>query len=50
MELTRLTAKCTATVPSDVRRALKLRAGDAIEWKVADSEERVRKARDDDGS
>lgn len=44
MELSRLTSKHQATVPADVRAALKLKAGDTIEWEVADGVARVRKA------
>lgn len=46
METSRLTSKYQATVPADVRKALGLKAGDAIAWEVsADGEARVRKAR-----
>jgi len=34
MEMTKLTSKHQATVPAEVRAALGLRAGDAIEWEV----------------
>ena len=46
MEMTKLTTKHQATVPSEIRVALGLKAGDAIEWEVGpDGDARVRKAR-----
>lgn len=45
MEMTKLTSKYQATVPADVRAALGLKAGDAIEWDIVDGVARVRKAR-----
>lgn len=45
MEVTKITSKHQATVPAEVRAALGLRAGDAIEWAVGDDGvARVRKA------
>ena len=44
MEMSKLTSKHQATVPSDVRLALGLAAGDSIEWEVRDGVARVRKA------
>ena len=45
METSKLTSKHQATVPADVRAALGLKAGDAIEWEVGeDGTARVRKA------
>ena len=49
MEMTKLTSKYQATVPADVRAALGLKAGDAIEWDIVDGVARVRKARPVDG-
>ncbi len=46
MEMTKLTSKHQATVPMEIRVALGLKAGDAIEWEIgSDGEARVRKAR-----
>ena len=46
MEITKITSKHQATVPAEVRAALGLRAGDAIEWAVGeDGAARVRKAK-----
>jgi AbrB family looped-hinge helix DNA binding protein len=45
MEMTRLTSKHQATVPADVRRALELKAGDAIEWEVTGGVANVRKVK-----
>jgi AbrB family looped-hinge helix DNA binding protein len=45
MEVTKITSKHQATVPAEVRAALGLKAGDAIQWEVAeDGAARVRKA------
>ena len=45
MEITKITSKHQATIPAEVRAALGLRAGDAIEWVVGDDgAARVRKA------
>ena len=45
MEISRLTSKYQATVPALVRKALELRAGDAVAWSVAaDGAVRIRKA------
>lgn len=45
MEMTKLTSKYQATVPAEIRAALGLKAGDAIEWEVGDDGvARVRKA------
>jgi antitoxin PrlF len=44
VETSKLTSKHQATVPADVRAALGLRAGDTIEWEVADGAVRVRKS------
>jgi antitoxin PrlF len=45
MEVTKITSKHQATVPAEVRAALGLKAGDAIEWVVDDAGvARVRKA------
>jgi antitoxin PrlF len=48
MKMSRLTTKYQATVPADVRSALGLKAGDAIEWVVEGGVAKVRKARDVD--
>lgn len=46
MEMSKLTSKHQATVPAEIRAALGLKAGDAIQWEVAeDGAARVRKAR-----
>ena len=45
MDVSRLTSKHQATVPAGIRTALGLKAGDAIQWEVAeDGAARVRKA------
>jgi len=45
MEMSKLTSKHQATVPAEIRAALGLKAGDAIQWDVAeDGAARVRKA------
>lgn len=41
----RLTSKYQATIPGAVRKALDLRAGDAISFEIEDGEIRLRKAR-----
>ena len=44
--MSKLTSKHQATVPAEVRKALHLKAGDAIEWVVDDAGvAHVRKAR-----
>jgi antitoxin PrlF len=41
----RLTSKYQATIPEPVRKALHLRAGDAIAFDLEDNQVRIRKAR-----
>lgn len=45
METSRITSKHQATVPSDVRAALRLKAGDTLAWEVGADIVTVRKAR-----
>jgi AbrB family looped-hinge helix DNA binding protein len=42
--ISKLTRKCQATIPLPVRKALGLKAGDAIAFDVEDGEVRLRKA------
>lgn len=45
MDMSKLTSKHQATVPAEIRAALGLKAGDSIQWEVAeDGSARVRKA------
>ena len=44
MHTSRLTSKFQATVPTPVRKALKLRAGDLIGFEVAGDDVRLRRA------
>lgn len=44
MQVSKVTSKFQATVPSDVRAALGIKAGDTIAWDVEGGVARVRKA------
>lgn len=44
MQSSRITSKYQATIPSDVRAALGVGAGDRLRWEVCDDEVRVRAA------
>ena len=42
MEISKVTSKFQATVPSDVRTALGIKAGDTLAWEVRDGSATVR--------
>jgi antitoxin PrlF len=49
MEMSRLTSKYQATVPADVRAALRVGAGDRLGWTIEDGTARVCRVEEIDG-